>query len=66
MTINAPATEATEAEAVGHAEADADNEPPLDDETRMREWKKLMDEYQAEHGAFTEEEIAQARMDMYG
>ena len=39
---------------------------PLDDETRQREWKKLFDEYQAEHGAFTEEEIAQARKDMYG
>ena len=39
---------------------------PLDDETRRREWKKLFDEYQAEHGAFTEEEVAQARKDMYG
>ena len=39
---------------------------PLDDETRRREWKKLFDEYQAEHGAFTEEEIAEARKDMYG
>ena len=66
MTINAPGTEATEAQAVGHAEADADNEAPLDDETRRREWKKLFDEYQAEHGAFTEEEVAQARKDMYG
>ncbi|MCY4421702.1 MAG: hypothetical protein OXC06_01385 [Acidimicrobiaceae bacterium] len=39
---------------------------PLDDETRRREWKKLFDDYQAEHGAFTDEEIAQARKDMYG
>ena len=39
---------------------------PLDPETRRREWRKLFDEYQAEHGAFTEEEIAQARKDMYG
>ena len=63
MTINAPVSEA---EAVGHAEADADGDVPLDDDTRMREWKKLMDEYQAEHGAFTEDEIAQARRDMHG
>ena len=66
MTINAPVTEATEAEAMGRAAADTDGEVPLDDETRVREWKKLMDEYQAEHGAFTEDEIAQARRDMYG
>ena len=39
---------------------------PLDPETRRREWRKLFDEYQAEHGAFTEEEVAQARKDMYG
>ena len=39
---------------------------PLDDETRRREWKKLFDDYQAEHGAFTEEELAQARKDMHG
>lgn len=39
---------------------------PLDDETRQREWKRLFDDYQAEHGAFTEEELAQARKDMYG
>lgn len=39
---------------------------PIDDETRRREWKKLFDDYQAEHGAFTDEEIAQARKDMYG
>ena len=39
---------------------------PLDDETRRREWKKLFDEYQAEHGAFTEEEIAEARKRMFG
>ena len=39
---------------------------PLDDETRQREWKKLFDEYQAEHGAFTEEEIAGARKRMFG
>ena len=39
---------------------------PIDDETRRREWKKLFDDYQAEHGAFTDEETAQARKDMYG
>ena len=39
---------------------------PLDDETRQREWKKLFDDYQAEFGAFTEEELAQARKDMFG
>ena len=39
---------------------------PLDDETRQREWKKLFDDYQAEHGAFTEEELAEARKDMFG
>lgn len=39
---------------------------PLDDETRQREWDKLFDEYQAEHGAFTEEEIAEARKRMFG
>ena len=39
---------------------------PLDDETRRRGWKKLFDEYQDEHGAFTEEEIAAARERMFG
>lgn len=39
---------------------------PLDDETRQREWKKLFDEYQAEHGAFTEEELAEAQKRMFG
>ena len=67
MTINPPATVATEGEAEGHAAAGGARLPhPLDDETRRREWKKLFDEYQAEHGAFTEEEIAEARKDMYG
>ena len=48
--------------------ADAGDPPdhPLDAETRRREWRKLMDDYQADHGAFTEEEMAQARKDMYG
>ena len=64
MTIKPPATEAPEGEAARRDEADS--EAPLDDETRRREWKKPFDEYQAEHGAFTEEEIAQARKDMYG
>ena len=39
---------------------------PLDDETRQREWKKLFDDYQAEHGTFTEEELAEARKRMFG
>ena len=39
---------------------------PLDDETRDRLWREMMDDYQAEFGAFTDEEIAQARADMYG
>ncbi|MYH43174.1 MAG: hypothetical protein F4017_02680 [Acidimicrobiaceae bacterium] len=48
------------------ADADDPLNHPLDPETRRREWKKLFDEYQAEHGAFTEEEIAEARKAMYG
>ncbi len=39
---------------------------PLDDETRQREWDKLFDEYQAEHGAFTEEELAESRKRLFG
>lgn len=39
---------------------------PLDEETRKREWDKLFDDYQAEFGAFTEEELAEARKAMYG
>ena len=51
MTINAPATKATEAESVGHAESGEARLPhPLDDETRRREWKKLFDEYQKSMG----------------
>ena len=48
------------------ADESADADDPLDPETRRREWKKLFDEYQAEHGAFTEEEIAEARKAMHG
>lgn len=48
------------------ADASDPLDQPLDPETRRREWRKLFDEYQAEHGAFTEEEVAQARKDMYG
>ena len=39
---------------------------PLDEEARQRGWQALMDEYQAEHGAFTEEERSQARQDLFG
>lgn len=46
--------------------SDARPAHPLDDETRRREWDKLFDEYQAEFGAFTEEELAEARKAMYG
>ena len=54
-------------DAAGPTEARPGRRPhPLDDDTRRREWKRLFDEYQAEHGAFTEEEIARARKDMYG
>ena len=53
-----------------HADQSADvDDPldhPLDPETRRREWKRLFDEYQAEHGAFTEEEIVEARKAMHG
>ena len=59
MTTETPATAHRAGESV-----DADH--PLDPETRRREWKKLFDEYQAEHGAFTEEEIAEARKRMFG
>lgn len=65
MTAESPASNAHDIQ--GSADASgARPAHPLDDETRQREWQKLFDEYQAEHGAFTEEEIAQARKDMYG
>ena len=48
------------------ADADDPLEHPLDSETRRREWRKLMDEYQAKYGAFTEDEMALARKEMYG
>ena len=38
--------------------------PPVSDEERKRNsegWRKLIAEYEAEHGAFTEEELAEAR-----
>lgn len=63
MTAESPA-EAHRADESTDAEGPLDH--PLDPETRRREWKKLFDEYQAEHGAFTEEEIAEARKAMYG
>ena len=65
MTAESPASDASNIQ--GSDDASGARRPhPLDDETRRREWKKLFDEYQAEHGAFTEEEIAQARKDMFG
>jgi len=65
MTAEAPASDARDIQDSDDASG-ARPAHPLDDETRRREWKKLFDDYQAEHGAFTEEEIAQARKDMYG
>jgi hypothetical protein len=59
-----PAAEAHPAD--GSAPADDSLDHPLDPETRRREWKKLFDEYQAKYGAFTEEEMALARKEMYG
>ena len=63
MTTESPA-EAHQADESPDADGLLDH--PLDPETRKREWKKLFDEYQAEHGAFTEEEMALARKEMYG
>ena len=63
MTAESPA----EAHHAGEsADADGPLDHPLDPETRRRGWKKLFDDYQAEHGAFTEEEIAEARKRMFG
>ena len=63
MTAESP----TEAHHAGEsADVGGPLDHPLDPETRRREWKKLFDEYQAEHGAFTEEEIAEARKRMFG
>ena len=63
MTVEFPAT-------AHHADESADARVPLDrtpdPAARRQEWKKLFDEYQAEHGAFTEEEIAEARKRMFG
>ena len=65
MTTESPVSDARNIQ--GSDDADGSRRPhPLDDETRRREWKKLFDEYQAEHGAFTEEEIAKAHKRMFG
>ena len=54
MTIDPSITEETK------------DDEPLDEEARQRGWQALMDDYQAEHGAFTEEERSQARQDLFG
>ena len=58
MTIEPLVTEVTD--------AGPEDETPLDEEARKRAWRDLMDEYQAEHGTFTEEELAQARAELFG
>ena len=65
MTAESPASDARN---IQDSDDTSDARPthPLDDETRQREWDKLFDEYQAEHGAFTEEELAEARKRMFG
>ena len=57
---------AEEPEETAEPYSEAFFQEPLDDETRDRLWREMMDDYQAEFGAFTDEEIAQARADMYG
>ncbi len=59
MTAESPAE-------TNHADESAATDGPLDPEARQRAWQELMDEYQAEHGAFTEEERARARKALYG
>ena len=65
MTAESPASDAHD---IDEPDPSGSAHPPhlLDDETRQREWDKLFDDYQAEHGAFTEEELAEARKAMYG
>ena len=62
MTIDPLTTKAAQPA----ADASGDDSTPLDDESRQRAWQELMDEYQAEHGPFTEEERARARKALYG
>ena len=65
MTAESPASDAQDSD-----EPDppgSDHPPhPLDDETRQREWDKLFNDYQAEFGAFTEEELAESRKRLFG
>lgn len=65
MTAESPASDAQ-----GSDEPDSSGSAhppqPLDDETRQREWDKLFDDYQAEFGAFTEEELAESRKRLFG
>ena len=65
MTAESPASEVRDLEDPSDASA-ARLPRPLDDTTRQREWKKLFDDYQAEFGAFTEEELAESRKRMFG
>ena len=65
MTDESPASEVRDIEDPNDASS-ARLPHPLDDETRQREWKKLFDDYQAEFGAFTEEELAESRKRMFG
>lgn len=48
------------------SDAAPEDETPLDEAARRRAWRDLMNEYQTEHGAFTEEELEQARAELFG
>ncbi len=65
MTAESPASDARDIQDSDDANG-ARPAHPLDDETRRRGWKELFDDYQAEHGAFTEEELAESRKRMFG